>query len=30
MKEDDDNNEIMLSPNGTRRVKFSHAPIRVR
>ncbi len=30
MNDDHNNNEIMLSPNGTRRVKFSNAPIRVR
>ncbi len=29
--QDDDNNEnVTLSPNGTRKVKFSNAPIRVR
>jgi hypothetical protein len=27
---DDENDQITLSPNGTRRVKFSNAPIRVR
>ena len=29
MKDDDDNDNLLLSPNGTRRVKFSSAPIRV-
>ena len=27
---DNDNDDLVLSPNGTRRVKFSNAPIRVR
>jgi hypothetical protein len=30
MKDDDNNDNLTLSPNGTRRVKFSNAPIRVR
>lgn len=30
IKDDDKDDNIMLSPNGTRRVKFSNAPIRVR
>jgi len=30
INDDHNNDEIMLSPNGTRRVKFSNAPIRVR
>ena len=29
MKDDADNDDMLLSPNGTRRVKFSNAPIRV-
>jgi hypothetical protein len=30
LETNDDSNDITLSPNGTRRVKFSNAPIRVR
>ena len=30
MQDDDNNENVTLSPNGTRRVKFSNAPIRVR
>jgi hypothetical protein len=30
MKDDENNDDIKLSPNGTRKVKFSNAPIRVR
>ncbi len=30
IKDDDDNEDVTLSPNGMRKVKFSNAPIRVR
>ena len=29
MKDVENDDDVTLSPNGTRRVKFSHAPIRV-